>query len=126
MAHRDIKPENVLLSSESDDALLKLTGIHLLGLKAVPSVLLTVAVDFGLAKLVGPQSFMKTMCGTPSYQAPEVLLSSGGMRVDEVPLPDRNVAAVDVVRCRATASKRTCGPLASFFTSCEASVSLQA
>eukprot|EP00051_Salpingoeca_urceolata_P006284 m.83313 g.83313 ORF g.83313 m.83313 type:complete len:484 (+) comp14762_c0_seq2:55-1506(+) len=54
VAHRDLKPENVLLASKDDYALLKLT-------------------DFGLAKLVGPQSFMKTMCGTPTYQAPEVL-----------------------------------------------------
>ena len=36
-------------------------------------LLLLQVTDFGLAKLVGPQSFMKTMCGTPSYQAPEVL-----------------------------------------------------
>eukprot|EP00043_Microstomoeca_roanoka_P021312 m.255095 g.255095 ORF g.255095 m.255095 type:complete len:489 (-) comp19073_c1_seq1:167-1633(-) len=54
VAHRDLKPENILLASDADDALVKVT-------------------DFGLAKLVGPQSFMKTMCGTPSYQAPEVL-----------------------------------------------------
>lgn len=27
---------------------------------------------------MGPQSFMKTMCGTPSYQAPEVLLAGMG------------------------------------------------
>ncbi|EDQ90958.1 uncharacterized protein MONBRDRAFT_15828 [Monosiga brevicollis MX1] len=46
IAHRDLKPENILLTSKSDDSLIKIT-------------------DFGLAKLVGPQSFMKTMCGTP-------------------------------------------------------------
>jgi serine/threonine-protein kinase CHEK2 len=28
--------------------------------------------DFGLAKIVGEESFMKTMCGTPNYLAPEV------------------------------------------------------
>lgn len=33
--------------------------------------------DFGLAKVVGENSLMKTLCGTPSYLAPEVLLSSG-------------------------------------------------
>lgn len=34
--------------------------------------------DFGLARLVGPQSFMKTACGTPAYQAPEVLRAALG------------------------------------------------
>ncbi|KAJ3086791.1 hypothetical protein HK102_012458 [Quaeritorhiza haematococci] len=29
--------------------------------------------DFGLAKLVGEESFMRTICGTPNYVAPEVL-----------------------------------------------------
>ena len=33
--------------------------------------------DFGLSKMVGEQSLMKTLCGTPSYLAPEVLLSVG-------------------------------------------------
>eukprot|EP00049_Salpingoeca_infusionum_P027141 m.30679 g.30679 ORF g.30679 m.30679 type:complete len:482 (-) comp9313_c0_seq1:198-1643(-) len=54
VAHRDLKPENVLLSGPEEDAMIKVT-------------------DFGLAKLVGPQSFMQTMCGTPCYQAPEVI-----------------------------------------------------
>lgn len=33
--------------------------------------------DFGLSKFVGEESFMKTMCGTPLYVAPEVLLAEG-------------------------------------------------
>lgn len=33
--------------------------------------------DFGLSKVVGEQSLMKTLCGTPSYLAPEVLLTCG-------------------------------------------------
>jgi serine/threonine protein kinase len=33
--------------------------------------------DFGLSKMVGEQSLMKTLCGTPSYLAPEVLTSAG-------------------------------------------------
>jgi serine/threonine-protein kinase Chk2 len=48
-------------------------AIHLLAQPTSDQV-----TDFGLAKLVGPQSFMKTMCGTPSYQAPEVLLTNMG------------------------------------------------
>lgn len=57
VAHRDLKPENILLDRKETVTLVKVT-------------------DFGLAKLIGPMSFMKTMCGTPSYQAPEVLLNT--------------------------------------------------
>eukprot|EP00042_Codosiga_hollandica_P052729 m.675365 g.675365 ORF g.675365 m.675365 type:complete len:354 (+) comp58552_c2_seq23:515-1576(+) len=53
--HRDLKPENVLLAAKTDNPIIKVT-------------------DFGLAKLVGPHSFVKTLCGTPDYLAPEVVL----------------------------------------------------
>lgn len=33
--------------------------------------------DFGLAKFVDPATMLKTMCGTPSYLAPEVITSEG-------------------------------------------------
>ncbi|XP_046840498.1 serine/threonine-protein kinase Chk2-like isoform X2 [Xenia sp. Carnegie-2017] len=56
--HRDLKPENVLLSSFDEETLVKIT-------------------DFGLSKFVGEQSLMQTLCGTPSYLAPEVLSSNG-------------------------------------------------
>ncbi|PGH06594.1 CAMK protein kinase [Polytolypa hystricis UAMH7299] len=52
IVHRDIKPENILLVDE-----------HL-------SVKLA---DFGLAKIIGEDSFTTTLCGTPSYVAPEIL-----------------------------------------------------
>nr|XP_021188313.2 ovarian-specific serine/threonine-protein kinase Lok [Helicoverpa armigera] len=58
ITHRDLKPENVLLESQDDDTLVKIT-------------------DFGLSKFVGEDSFMKTMCGTPLYLAPEVLRANG-------------------------------------------------
>ncbi|OMJ28890.1 putative myosin light chain kinase [Smittium culicis] len=58
IVHRDIKPENILLS-----------GYEGLDVKLA---------DFGLAKIVGEQSFMKTLCGTPMYVAPEVLKSRSG------------------------------------------------
>jgi serine/threonine protein kinase len=93
VAHRDLKLENVLLSSVADDALVKVGMVdearrmerfsdgHILKYLCLSPILQL--TDFGLAKLVGPTSFMKTMCGTPSYQAPEVLLAASA---DTAPL----------------------------------------
>jgi serine/threonine-protein kinase Chk2 len=53
--HRDIKPENILLTDK--DLHVKLA-------------------DFGLAKIIGEESFTTTLCGTPSYVAPEILEDS--------------------------------------------------
>lgn len=50
IAHRDLKPENILVH----EGLIKIT-------------------DFGLAKLSENKSFMKTLCGTPQYVAPEII-----------------------------------------------------
>jgi len=52
IVHRDIKPENILLIDK--DLNVKLA-------------------DFGLAKIIGEESFTTTLCGTPSYVAPEIL-----------------------------------------------------
>merc|ERR1712096_197602 len=59
--HRDLKPENILLDSQGYS---KLT-------------------DFGFAKIVPPGQRTYTLCGTPEYIAPEVLLNKGhGKPVD--------------------------------------------
>ncbi|KAJ3211911.1 hypothetical protein HDU67_004183 [Dinochytrium kinnereticum] len=60
IVHRDLKPENILLvSKDPEDLRIKIS-------------------DFGLAKLVGEEMFLKTLCGTPNYVAPEVLIPANG------------------------------------------------
>ncbi|EIM19160.1 Pkinase-domain-containing protein [Wallemia mellicola CBS 633.66] len=56
ITHRDLKPENILLCTKDTES---------------PQIKVT---DFGLAKAVDSQTHLKTMCGTPSYLAPEVVL----------------------------------------------------
>ncbi|KAF8200853.1 CAMK/RAD53 protein kinase [Pholiota molesta] len=53
ITHRDLKPENILLTLDKPP-------------------LIKVA-DFGLAKVVDSLTMLRTMCGTPSYLAPEVI-----------------------------------------------------
>ncbi|KAL5379074.1 hypothetical protein DPSP01_008709 [Paraphaeosphaeria sporulosa] len=59
IVHRDIKPENILLTDKN------------LSVKLA---------DFGLAKIIGEESFTTTLCGTPSYVAPEILESTNHRR----------------------------------------------
>ena len=53
---RDLKPENLLLTSETDDASIKVA-------------------DFGFAIQGAAKSSLTTQCGTPGYVAPEILRS---------------------------------------------------
>ena len=55
IAHRDIKPENVLLTSEDENADIRL-------------------LDFGLSKIVGPNQKSTEPYGTLTYCAPEIIL----------------------------------------------------
>ena len=54
IVHRDIKPENILMTSNEDNADIRL-------------------LDFGLGKILGPGEFCHEPFGTLSYVAPEVL-----------------------------------------------------
>jgi protein kinase A len=53
IVYRDLKPENIMIG---DDGYLKM-------------------IDFGFAKIVTKRTF--TICGTPEYLAPEILLRVG-------------------------------------------------
>ena len=53
-----MQPENILLSTDDNETLIKVT-------------------DFGLSKFVDAGSIMKTFCGTPTYLAPEILVTAG-------------------------------------------------
>jgi serine/threonine protein kinase len=54
--HRDLKPQNLLLSfSDNRKPVLKIA-------------------DFGFARFIEPQSVANTLCGSPLYMAPEILL----------------------------------------------------
>jgi tRNA A-37 threonylcarbamoyl transferase component Bud32 len=55
IAHRDLKPENVLMTSNDENADLRI-------------------LDFGLSKIIGPNEKTREPYGTLSYVAPEVLL----------------------------------------------------
>jgi len=55
IAHRDLKPENLLYLTEDDESIIKIS-------------------DFGLAKMLDSgNQMMSTVCGTPSYLAPEII-----------------------------------------------------
>ncbi|XP_050416467.1 serine/threonine-protein kinase DCLK1 [Patella vulgata] len=63
IVHRDIKPENLLVCDHGDDSKSLKLG------------------DFGLATVV--DDVMYTVCGTPTYVAPEILAESGyGLKID--------------------------------------------
>ncbi|KAI9023985.1 myosin light chain kinase [Hyaloraphidium curvatum] len=63
IVHRDLKPENILFKDP---------GSH--------DILIT---DFGFSRIVGSARCLETICGTPSYMAPEILSGSGhGLEVD--------------------------------------------
>ncbi|GAB1606191.1 calcium/calmodulin-dependent protein kinase type IV [Argonauta hians] len=55
--HRDLKPENLLYCTKEEDSLIKIA-------------------DFGLSKIMTSNTLSMSMCGTPSYCAPEVLQGS--------------------------------------------------
>ncbi|CDO76222.1 hypothetical protein BN946_scf184894.g11 [Trametes cinnabarina] len=64
IAHRDLKPENVLLTNDK------------------PPVVKV--ADFGLAKVIDTLTKLHTVCGTPIYLAPEVVLRGWSDGYDQI------------------------------------------
>ncbi|KAL1195882.1 Serine/threonine-protein kinase ATG1b [Cardamine amara subsp. amara] len=52
--HRDLKPQNLLLSTDDNNAALKIA-------------------DFGFARSLQPKGLAETLCGSPLYMAPEIM-----------------------------------------------------
>ncbi|XP_026444404.1 serine/threonine-protein kinase ATG1c-like isoform X2 [Papaver somniferum] len=52
--HRDLKPQNLLLTTNGDQAVLKIA-------------------DFGFARSLQPRGLAETLCGSPLYMAPEIM-----------------------------------------------------
>lgn len=64
IAHRDLKPENILLLNPPHSV----DDPHATDIVKIS--------DFGLSRLIDEDSFMKTICGTPQYVAPEILTAN--------------------------------------------------
>lgn len=60
--HRDLKPQNILLSSPG-------------GRRANPASIRVKIADFGFARYLHSNMMAATLCGSPMYMAPEVIMS---------------------------------------------------
>ena len=85
IAYRDLKPENILIDRTGH---IRLAGERLLPgsschVPHAPTPVLLLPADFGFAKVISADWRTFTLCGTPEYSAPEVILNKGhGTPVD--------------------------------------------
>ncbi|XP_076845133.1 serine/threonine-protein kinase ULK1a isoform X2 [Brachyhypopomus gauderio] len=62
IVHRDLKPQNILLA-------------HSAGRRADPTHICIKLADFGFARYLQGNTMAATLCGSPMYMAPEVIMS---------------------------------------------------
>ncbi|KAI3373029.1 hypothetical protein L3Q82_023463 [Scortum barcoo] len=92
--HRDLKPENVLLSSQDDVCLIKVHTPSPSSSSLIQQhqcvqlrVCVSQVTDFNQSRILEESMLMRTLCGTPSYLAPEVFTHASttgyGLAVDD-------------------------------------------
>jgi serine/threonine protein kinase len=78
IAHRDIKPTYEQISTNNKrNITFRFYSQYRNLLLASPGSNEIKLADFGLSKILGPDSMMQTACGTPIFVAPEVLSGEG-------------------------------------------------
>ena len=65
IVHRDLKPQNILLSYDP----------RLTKKSASPDQMMLKIADFGFARFLQDGNMAATLCGSPMYMAPEVIMS---------------------------------------------------
>ena len=74
--HRDLKPQNILLNKEKNRLHVKIGKLPLLQEHSpVDRPFIQFVADFGFARYLAGADMAATLCGSPMYMAPEVLMS---------------------------------------------------